>query len=73
MSGVPPRVAFDCAVKPVPVIVAVKEPRGKAAGLSDAIAGAGEFWRVTIAVPAPPGPVAVTVSVPDPGIDVGAV
>ena len=35
ISGVPPRVAVDCAVKPVPEIVAVKDPSGNAEGVSD--------------------------------------
>jgi hypothetical protein len=40
-STVPPSVAVEVAVKPVPVIVAVKEPSGKPVGLNDWITGAG--------------------------------
>ena len=41
ISGVPPSDTVDCATKPVPAIVAVNEPGGNVAGVSDRIAGAG--------------------------------
>jgi hypothetical protein len=72
MSGVPSSEAVHCAVKPVPVIVAVKVPRGSGDGVKVWITGV-ELSSVTMAVPVPPGPAAVTVSLPAAGMLKGAV
>ncbi len=72
-SGVPFKDATDDDMKPVPVIVIVKIPSGSCPFVpTPVIAGVGGV-SVTVAVPLPLGPVAVTVSVPPAGIADGAV
>ena len=60
-------------MNPVPVMVVENTPSGSGFVPMDWIAGGTLLTSVTVAVPVPPGPFAVTVSVPEDGMVVGAV
>ena len=57
----------------MPAIVTLKTPSGSEPGTTDWITGGVLGTSVTVALLFPPGPVAVTVSVPPAGIVDGAV
>jgi hypothetical protein len=63
----------DCDTKFEPLIENWKTPSGSVGGLTDVIAGGALGISVTLALPDPPGPVAVIVTALDGGITAGAV
>ena len=73
VSATAPNCACDCAVNPVPVTVVEKIPSGKGDVPIDNTVGGTFVSSVTVAVVWPAAFDAVTVSVPDAGIDAGAV
>src|SRR5581483_244928 len=66
VSGEPFRLAIEVARNPVPVMVVENTPSGSGLVPMPVITGAGGL-SFTVAEAEPPGPVAVTVSVPDAG------
>jgi hypothetical protein len=73
VRGTPFNCATDAAVNPVPVTVVEKTPKGSGDVPREVIAGGTLLTSVIVAALIPAEFEAVRVSVPDAGIDVGAV